>query len=395
VKTIINTILSFLPAPPPTLPNALRGQQMAHSVQELAELTASGSFVSDFNQAAPVSAVQVREGAKESQKTRIAPSCENPLTKFPQINMATSNLLPRASDAAGANVLTDESGGRARGRAEGGSRGQSRGGSRGRGNGNYLDEDHVLPFPMPQDRFPGSDSGVGDYPPSRDGLKSRQTVSEINEIWVPPPSFGKKKLPSTIVIFPLHTVDASTSTADMISEDLPLEKITPLKDAAPQKETNRAGRPSELEKFQSELTVSTNPLALLYQKFFPYLSVLSRHHLMAAASGSISDRSAPLDYTSALTETTQTTASLAALFEMVAEEVSKLEHTSFSALEAIVHSERHVHDLILTAEAGKPIDEEFLTNLREVCRYALRLVTICVPIYFIGKLGSLRLQRPG
>jgi hypothetical protein len=205
--------------------------------------------------------------------------------------------------------------------------------------------------------------------------RTRAMASEINEIWVPPPSsLVKKRLPSTIVIFPLNTLDRGTSTDDLLPPShAPLHLTvdpTPLP-----ADTGALSAPKSsisLDRIRNELSTSTTPLTLLYQNFFPYLSVLSRHHLMAAAAGELSDMSKEVDATAPPKKASAiySTHAFAALFEMVHEEMSKLEYTSYHALETVPYCEQLIGDLIVLSQAKQPVDTEFLASLREVTRSA-------------------------
>mmetsp|Transcript_15807 Transcript_15807/g.23779 ORF Transcript_15807/g.23779 Transcript_15807/m.23779 type:complete len:1445 (-) Transcript_15807:140-4474(-) len=205
------------------------------------------------------------------------------------------------------------------------------------------------------------------------------SAPDVNQIWVPPPTkLSSRKLPSTIMIFPLHSVDQSTSTDDLPGEPAtrPEVETTPVPTSSVDAPidvredritiTRDGGKSTTLDKLQSELINSPNPLALLYKHFFPYLSVLSRHHLMAAASGTCSDMSKPLDVTAPASKAgpTYSTAGLAELFEIVTEEVSKLEYTSYYAYEAMDDCEETVHSLIIIAESGQRIDKDFFAALK-------------------------------
>ena len=234
-------------------------------------------------------------------------------------------------------------------------------------------------------------------------LRKYDLKSGLGEIWVPPPSgLSRKEMPKTVVIFPLHTLDQGTSTDDLNAESIPLPKldgesmtsasidvgskqedpITDLSaatlnvDALPTAATSRIPvADMALEAIQKELAASTNPLSTLYHHFFPYLSVLSRHHLMAAASGVTCNRSGDVDVDAATTSAvpSYSTKEMAALFEIVAEEVSKLEYTSFHAMEALELCEQDVNNLIILASARQELDNSFYVGLQGASRCVLVL----------------------
>lgn len=222
-----------------------------------------------------------------------------------------------------------------------------------------------------------------------DRLRQYDLKSGLGEIWVPPPTgLARKKMPGTIVIFPLHTLDQGTSTDDLVV-DPPLpslaeqsmstssvaeEIVAPTVSMAPGEHapaTDRVPVPdTALETIQKELTQSSNPLSTLYHHFFPYLSVLSRHHLMAAASGVSCNRSGEVDVgiVTSKAAPTYSTKGLASLFEIVAEEVSKLEYTSYHALEALYSCEEVMNNLIVVANSEKGVDASFYETLGEASR---------------------------
>jgi hypothetical protein len=244
----------------------------------------------------------------------------------------------------------------------------SRGGSRGGGGGGMSDDESTFAFDRTDRALLGT---------SED--RTRTIASEINDIWVPPPSsLVKKRLPSTIVIFPLNTVDSSTSTDDLLALSsggtVAVTAAAPTSPAPPSltNQTRASAALSSLDRIQADLTSSSSPLTLLYQHFFPYLSVLSRHHLMAAAAGELSDMSKEIDSTAPPKKNSPamySTRSFSALFEMVHEEMSKLEYTSYHALETVPYCEELVGDLIILAQAKHPVNDEFLGSLKEVTRY--------------------------
>lgn len=257
-----------------------------------------------------------------------------------------------------------------------GQRARSRGGGSRGGYGNTNMSDDESGFTFNLDRSDRALNGISDD-------KTRTIVSEINEIWVPPPSsLAKRKLPATIVIFPLHTVDSSTSTDDLFidtttSPPSPLH-IT-MEPSITGSESSASLRPStsnslnnnpKLEKLQYDLASSSSPLTMLYQQFFPYLSVLSRHHLMAAAAGELADMSKDIDSTAPPTNPTSiySTNRFAHLFEVTLEEISKLEYTSYHALESVPYCEQMIADLVILSQSGRSIDADFLASLREVTR---------------------------
>jgi hypothetical protein len=239
-------------------------------------------------------------------------------------------------------------------------------------------------------------NGANMRPTSRQNAEDRERLrqydlkSGLGEIWVPPPTgLARKKMPATIVIFPLHTLDQGTSTDDLMTDFPPLAELSvatssiaeeiavPTVALTPGAATTNAvntGRvpiaDSALEAIQKELTKSSNPLSTLYHHFFPYLSVLSRHHLMAAASGVTCDRSAEVDVATVTSKAapTYSTKSLAALFEIVHEEVSKLEYTSYGASEALYSVEETMNNLIVVANSGRGVDDSFYETLKEASR---------------------------
>ena len=232
---------------------------------------------------------------------------------------------------------------------------------------------------------------------SKDPEKLRQydLKSGLGDIWVPPPSaLARKVLPKTIVIFPLHTFDRGTSTDDLnpppsrldaegtasISVDVESrnEELPPCRsptvfnvETLSQSSHRVPVADLALETIRRELTSSTNPLSTLYHHFFPYLSVLSRHHLMAAASGVTCNRSADVDIDAATAGVAPTfsTKELADLFEVVCEEVSKLEYTSFQAMGALDLCEQDVNNLIIMASARQELDDSFYVGLKEASRF--------------------------
>lgn len=147
--------------------------------------------------------------------------------------------------------------------------------------------------------------------------------------------------------------------------------LTPYNTATTTNNNNNTIININFEKLQIDLATSSSPLTLLYQQFFPYLSVLSRHHLMAAAAGELTDMSKEIDSTAPPKSATAiySTNRFSNLFEVVLEEISKLEYTSYHALESVPYCEKMIADLIILSQSGRPIDAEFLSALREVTRY--------------------------
>jgi hypothetical protein len=403
-KKIINTILSFLPkdslasrVPPERAPIVQRSappqQSKRHTTYQRKEYDGIPLEI-QFPSPSPQEALDItigKEGAasdsrRKSRRSSTGNQGEEGKARLPQIqHTALTQGLRHEEPSAeqfsslkmiGTHVLPSDP--TIFQEAGNGTRGQpyanegSRSGSRGLG---MTDDDSRLPFDQ-TDRALYS----GDH--------SRTITSEIGEIWVPPPSsLVKKRLPSTIVIFPLNTIDCGTSTDDLPTfspgTELPLT-IDPSAPPAPLADNSIASgsqSAGSIERIRNELSSSNSPLTLLYQNFFPYLSVLSRHHLMAAAAGELSDMSKDVDAAAPPKKASAiySTNAFASLFEMVHEEMSKLEYTSYHALETVPYCEELIGDLIILSQAKQPVDDAFLASLREVTRSYSSLPPPCRP----------------
>ena len=266
----------------------------------------------------------------------------------------------------------------------------------------------------------------------------------VNEIWVPPPGNLNKKMINTVCIFPLHTVDQSTSTDDLIVDSEPLDtEVIINKDEPPTAEleidtkevaqpqtpstsmespiiprclsnveavsrpptqgatdTIQISRPissardriksgsrrgSTLNKEETENAMATleavtnelkknskegNPLLQLYLYFYKDLDIQCRHHLLAAAAGISMDgaRYAANEGVEVKKGSPYSIASLQGmsdLFEVVAEEVSKLEYTSYYAMQALLQTDLVINDLILIATSREELSDSFYFHLRE------------------------------
>ena len=137
-----------------------------------------------------------------------------------------------------------------------------------------------------------------------------------------------------------------------------------------------------------------NPLLQLYLLFYKDLDVQCRHHLLAAASGVSMDAAKYAaktgtkekerekgkgmgSGTGTVTVTREETGSqgtpysvaslqgMSDMFEVVAEEVSKLEYTSYYAMQALWQTEQTINDLIMIATSKQKLTESFYFHLRE------------------------------
>lgn len=290
----------------------------------------------------------------------------------------------------------------------------------------------VLPTVPPDDEISVTSSISNDSMVQRLCRSPTSPSNEIvNDIWIPPPTNIHKPIFNTICIFPLHTIDQSTSTDDLVpppSQDSPEEPQSPEKDPKTSEEsevkehshsvedslktadrertyptalshvavsrpstrcndTVETSRPasrgeavrksSAKDKPQPATSLqevarsissesSNNPLLQLYLCFYKDLNVQSRHHLLAAAAGISMDaaRYAPESKTFPVPELQ----SMSDLFEVIAEEVSKLEYTSYYAMQSLRQSEQNVKDLSLIAASHQDLPDAFYEHLREVSR---------------------------
>lgn len=273
-----------------------------------------------------------------------------------------------------------------------------------------------------------------------------------NEIWIPPPGNLNKKIYNTICIFPLHTVDQSTSTDDLnpivelpltmealelnipkvketITDHYPSGEKSPPSQESPiiprglshveaiSRPSTRGGgdtivisrpitgtsarnpaagtdsgrwrggggsgqgagggstqSPVTLEDVTAELkkqgTTEGNPLLQLYLLFYKDLDVQCRHHLLAAASGVSMDASRyaskeGVEGHKGSPYSIPTLQGMSDMFEVVAEEVSKLEYTSYYAMQALLQTEQTINDLILIATSREELTDSFYFHLRE------------------------------
>lgn len=154
--------------------------------------------------------------------------------------------------------------------------------------------------------------------------------------------------------------------------------------------SKRGGAPTvTLEDVTTELkkqgATEGNPLLQLYLFFYKDLDVQCRHHLLAAASGVSMDAS-KYATKQAVKEGAEgregqgkgkgkghqgspySVASLQGMsdmFEVVAEEVSKLEYTAYYAMQAVWQTEQTINDLIMIATSREELTDSFYFHLRE------------------------------
>mmetsp|Transcript_847 Transcript_847/g.1465 ORF Transcript_847/g.1465 Transcript_847/m.1465 type:complete len:1381 (+) Transcript_847:119-4261(+) len=130
-------------------------------------------------------------------------------------------------------------------------------------------------------------------------------------------------------------------------------------------------QPVSLEEVTEELKKSGlkgNPLLQLYLCFYKDLDVQCRHHLLAAASGVAMDASRYTSTKDGYKGTPYAVASLQGMsdmFEVVAEEVSKLEYTSYYAMQALLQTDRTINDLVLIANSGEELTDSFYFHLKQ------------------------------
>ena len=276
-----------------------------------------------------------------------------------------------------------------------------------------------------------------------------QSPELVNDIWIPPPGNLNKKIFNTICIFPLHTVDQSTSTDDLnpIAEGpLPVTttsphvhvdagiteakkektvEITPPETISNESSTATAPQilpvclsnvaavsrpptggegdtiiiskkitaggvpktsargaddtidnsklpsgPVTLGEVTQELKKSGlkgNPLLQLYLFFYKDLDVQCRHHLLAAASGVSMDASryTSTDGYKGTPYAVESLQGMSDMFEVVAEEVSKLEYTTYYAMQALLQTDHTINDLVLIANSGDELSDSFYFHLKE------------------------------
>lgn len=115
-----------------------------------------------------------------------------------------------------------------------------------------------------------------------------------------------------------------------------------------------------------------NPLLQLYLFFYKDLDVQCRHHLLAAASGVSLD---PARHSSKegghKGGSSYALASLQAMsdmFEVVAEEVSKLEYTTYYAMQALLQTAQTINDLIFISTSREELTDSFFFHLKEASK---------------------------
>lgn len=411
MKKILQTLLLFLPTQQ-SMDTAARGIQKYNTLN--GGISDSGGNPGDGHGSSDQSAGQTQNSTVPSNGEALGAlngetnGMPDSTLKLPRV--AGSSSRPTTSEARGGSRPASKGGPRS-------ARGESQGGNLKMGSsvGKYDTVSDADALSINFDAYAGERRPQSSHQREmQERLRNYDMESGLGEIWVPPPTgLARKKMPNTVVIFPLHTMDHATSTDDLVSDDLPPSprgdgglgeemsksiamessagdvpvagvddvamattpaKDTPMKnpaDSNSREATSRVPRADfALQSIQNELTVSTNPLSTLYHYFFPYLSVLSRHHLMAAASGVSCNQSGEVDPSAVATKAvpTYSTRSLAGLFEVVYEEVSKLEHTSYHALEALYSCDEMMTNLIIMANSHQELDEQFYVALGEASR---------------------------
>jgi hypothetical protein len=135
-----------------------------------------------------------------------------------------------------------------------------------------------------------------------------------------------------------------------------------------------AGSPVTLQDVTKELkkgAMEGNPLLQLYLYFYKDLDVQCRHHLLAAASGVSMDgakyasKEGGVDVHKGSPYSIASLQSMSDMFEVVAEEVSKLEYTSYHAMQALLQTDQTINDLILIATSREELTDSFYFHLKE------------------------------
>lgn len=185
---------------------------------------------------------------------------------------------------------------------------------------------------------------------------------EHNEIWVPPPSHLIKKVPNTVLIFPLRTANQSTMT-DPPEPDTVLE---PEKDEAKNEVTAESSvstvlpepEPSFEEYMRKGLESSENPLLFLYEIFRGPLPELHRVSFLQAATFNLQD-----------TFSSSKNKAFVALFENVYHDLQRIEYSIMNSLNVLQSCEESMKNVIVVLESKPEITTAFYDKVEPIAKY--------------------------
>lgn len=219
------------------------------------------------------------------------------------------------------------------------------------------------------------------------------TDSSGKYLWPPAPTYLGGKIPTTILIFPLHTIDQSTNTDTTHDSDASITQaasanisnILPpisnnnsivakssyashrVNNTLPYQETIDPHK--EFNDFRHMLSTSDNQLLRLYEVFFPNLSVIARHRLIgSAAHEKMENLSHTIEDINKRSQnaTQNSLHEFEYILQLLHDEVSKLENTVHLALQSLETFQLTMSDLITIMDANAIIEENFFVSLGEL-----------------------------